>query len=87
MVSTKQKFAMITQGCPKNEVDSGVLAGELVRGGMNLVRDIEQADIILINTCGFIEDAKKESIDNILLHMVNQWIRWPLIKARADMFG
>jgi ribosomal protein S12 methylthiotransferase len=53
---------MITLGCPKNEVDSGVLAGELIRGGMQLVKDVNEADIILINTCGFIENAKNESI-------------------------
>ena len=61
-----KKVAMITLGCPKNEVDSGVLAGELIRGGMELVGDARVADIILINTCGFIEDAKKESIDATL---------------------
>ncbi len=66
MTSSKKKFALITLGCPKNEVDSGVLAGELAKGGMELVGDVEQADIILINTCGFIEEAKRESVDTIL---------------------
>lgn len=66
MVNKKNKIALVTLGCPKNEVDSEVLAGELSRGGMELIGDTEQADIILINTCGFIEDAKKESIDAIL---------------------
>lgn len=66
MIRSKQKFALVTLGCPKNEVDSGILAGELVRGGMNLVGDVEEADIILINTCGFIENAKQESVNTIL---------------------
>ena len=61
-----QKVALITLGCPKNEVDSEVLAGELVRGGIRLTERAEDADVILINTCGFIEDAKKESIEVIL---------------------
>ena len=57
---------MITLGCPKNDVDSEILAGELVRQGIELVGESEQADLILINTCGFIEEAKKESIEVIL---------------------
>jgi len=61
-----EKVALVTLGCPKNEVDSGVLAGELMWGGMRLVGDVEEADIILVNTCGFIEEAKKESIEAIL---------------------
>ena len=61
-----KKVALVTLGCPKNEVDTGVLAGELKRGGLELVPSQEDADVILINTCGFIEDAKKESIDAIL---------------------
>ena len=61
-----KKITLITLGCPKNEVDSGVLAGELARGGAEIVGDVEEADTILINTCGFIEEAKKESIDAIL---------------------
>lgn len=61
-----KKVALITLGCPKNQVDSEVLAGELVRGGMTLVGNREEADIIFINTCGFIEEAKRESIESIL---------------------
>ena len=61
-----KKVALITLGCPKNQVDSEVLAGELVSGGMTLVRNREEADIIFINTCGFIEEAKRESIESII---------------------
>ncbi len=66
MNSIYRKAALITLGCPKNDVDSEILAGELVRQGIELVGESEQADLILINTCGFIEEAKKESIEVIL---------------------
>jgi len=61
-----KSFCLITLGCPKNQVDSEVLAGQLTAHGMHAVDEAEQADVILINTCGFIEDAKQESIDTIL---------------------
>lgn len=69
MVRSRQKgerVAMVTLGCPKNQVDSEVMAGQLMKGGMTLVGNMEEADVILINTCGFIEEAKKESIASIL---------------------
>ncbi|MBN2102771.1 30S ribosomal protein S12 methylthiotransferase RimO [bacterium] len=61
-----KRFCLITLGCPKNQVDSEVLAGQLTMHGIQLVDDAKDADVILINTCGFIEDAKQESIDAIL---------------------
>lgn len=61
-----KKVTLVTLGCPKNEVDSEVVAGELARQGLLLVDDAEEADVVLINTCGFIEAAKRESIDAIL---------------------
>jgi ribosomal protein S12 methylthiotransferase len=65
-MNQKQKIALITLGCPKNQVDSEVLAGELRRGGAEFVGDPRNADTILINTCGFVADAKSESIEAIL---------------------
>lgn len=60
-------FAFISLGCSKNLVDSENLTGILVnRKGFQLTNDIEEADMVLINTCGFIGDAKKESIETIL---------------------
>jgi ribosomal protein S12 methylthiotransferase len=53
-------------GCAKNIVDSEVLLGQLKHGSAHLVKDIDEADIAVINTCGFIEAAKQESIDAIL---------------------
>lgn len=56
----------ISLGCPKNLVDSEVMLGLLSHEGYPFVEDPKQADIIIINTCAFIEDAKKEAIDTIL---------------------
>lgn len=60
------KISIITLGCSKNIVDSEVLLGQLKLGAATVVEDVEQADIAVINTCGFIEAAKQESIDAIV---------------------
>ncbi|KQS69792.1 ribosomal protein S12 methylthiotransferase RimO [Modestobacter sp. Leaf380] len=57
---------MVTLGCARNEVDSEELAGRLSADGYELVTDAEDADAVLVNTCGFIETAKKDSVDAIL---------------------
>ncbi len=57
---------MVTLGCARNEVDSEELAGRLAADGYELVVDAEDADAVLVNTCGFIETAKKDSVDAIL---------------------
>jgi ribosomal protein S12 methylthiotransferase len=57
---------MISLGCPKNLVDSEVMLGELARRGYQVVTDLASAETVVINTCGFIEEAKQESIDTIL---------------------
>lgn len=59
------KVAIISLGCNKNLVDSEVMAGYLKKGGMRLCENTEEADVIIVNTCGFIEDAKVEAIDTI----------------------
>ena len=59
------KLYIETLGCPKNFNDSEGIAGIWERSGMNMTDDPAQADAILVNTCGFINDAKKESIDKI----------------------
>jgi ribosomal protein S12 methylthiotransferase RimO len=58
--------AVVTLGCARNEVDSEELAGRLAGDGYELVEDAEGADAVLVNTCGFIESAKKDSVDAIL---------------------
>ena len=57
---------MVSLGCPKNTVDSERVLGDLVSSGFSLTPNEEDAEVIIINTCGFIESAKKESIDTIL---------------------
>jgi len=60
------KIGVISLGCSKNLVDSEVLLAKLKSAGVELTPEIEEADFVVINTCGFIEDAKRESIDTIL---------------------
>src|ERR1043166_9700220 len=62
----KQKFNIISLGCARNLVDSEVMAGVLHQNDYELVAEPQAADIVLINTCGFIASAKEESIDTIL---------------------
>src|SRR4051794_39567464 len=57
---------MVNLGCARNEVDSEELAGRLAAEGYDLVDDADEADAVLVNTCGFIETAKKDSVDAIL---------------------
>lgn len=59
------KVSIISLGCNKNLVDSEVMAGYLKKGGMSLCENESEADVIIVNTCGFIEDAKVEAIDTI----------------------
>lgn len=57
---------LVTLGCPKNQVDSEIMLGLLDQAQFQIVDDVEDADVLIVNTCGFIESAKKESIDTIL---------------------
>jgi len=58
--------ALVTLGCARNEVDSEELAGRLAAGGWRLVEDAAEADVAVVNTCGFVAQAKKDSIDALL---------------------
>ena len=60
------KVGLINLGCPKNQVDAEVMLGRLKAEGYDLTADPEEADVIVVNTCGFIEAAKEESVDAIL---------------------
>ena len=60
------KIACISLGCPKNQVDLDVMVHSLLTAGHETVAEIPEADLVLINTCGFIESAKTEAIENIL---------------------
>jgi len=59
-------IAIVSLGCPKNQCDADVMAASLLQAGHALADKAEEADLILVNTCGFIESAKQEAIDNIL---------------------
>lgn len=60
------KVGMISLGCPKNQVDGEALLAKLAHAGYQIVNEIEDSDVMIVNTCGFIEDAKREAIDTIL---------------------
>lgn len=60
------KVGMVSLGCPKNQIDAELLLALIKDDGFELVGDVAKADIALVNTCGFIESAKQESIDEIL---------------------
>lgn len=60
------KVGMISLGCPKNQVDGEMMLEKLNKNGFQIVHNIEDADVMVINTCGFIESAKTEAIETIL---------------------
>lgn len=60
------RVGMISLGCAKNLVDGEMMLGILERGGVEVTSDASRADVVVVNTCGFITDAKRESIDSIL---------------------
>jgi len=59
-------YHLVTLGCPKNQVDSDKLEGVLVADGLSSVDQASDADLIVVNTCAFIEDARRESVDTVL---------------------
>ncbi len=62
----KTKVGLISLGCPKNLVDSEVMLGLLKNGGFELVKDEKEADVMIVNTCAFIDPSKKESVQAVL---------------------
>ncbi|HEY3268098.1 MAG TPA: 30S ribosomal protein S12 methylthiotransferase RimO [Armatimonadota bacterium] len=65
------KVGLISLGCPKNTVDSETMLGQLVDAGMEVCTNEEDADVLIVNTCGFKEDAARESVDALLRS--SQW--------------
>lgn len=61
-----KKVGMISLGCPKNQIDAEIMLKKLVDADYLLVQEADKAEIVIVNTCGFIEDAKREAIDTIL---------------------
>ncbi len=64
--AARGSVALVTLGCTRNEVDSEELAGRLAADGWRLVQDAADADVAVVNTCGFVQQAKKDSIDTLL---------------------
>src|SRR5271167_4146753 len=64
--ATPKRIGFVSLGCPKNLVDSEVMMGLLAQGGAQITARAEDADIIVVNTCSFIDSAKQESVDTIL---------------------
>ena len=65
-MTTKQKFSIVSLGCARNLVDSEVMAGLLQKSDYEIVAEPADADVVMVNTCGFIGAAKEESIDTIV---------------------
>ena len=66
MTNQGKRFYVETLGCPKNQVDSDKLIGTLLADGMQATDSAEDADLVVVNTCAFIDEARRESIDTIL---------------------
>ena len=60
------KVFFVSLGCPKNQLDTEVMLRELYDEGIEIVSEDFEADVVVVNTCAFIESAKQESIDNII---------------------
>ncbi|MDT0305593.1 MiaB/RimO family radical SAM methylthiotransferase [Streptomyces sp. DSM 44917] len=65
-MSERRTVALVTLGCARNEVDSEELAGRLAADGWDLVADAAEAEVAVVNTCGFVDAAKKDSVDALL---------------------
>jgi len=79
-VSDAPAIAFITLGCPKNEVDSAGMRAAVTASSYELAEDPASADVVVVNTCSFIQDATQESVDTVL-EMVTEWL--PERKGRA----
>ncbi|HEX9136699.1 MAG TPA: 30S ribosomal protein S12 methylthiotransferase RimO, partial [Nitrospirota bacterium] len=66
MTKKSYKIGMVSLGCPKNQVDAEQMLGVLAGSGFEITSEQGEADVIVVNTCGFIESAKEESIEAIL---------------------
>ncbi len=66
VTTDKKKVHFISLGCPKNLVDSEIMAGTLMKDGYSVVGEADDADTVIINTCGFVDDSKRESVQKIL---------------------
>src|SRR4051812_7075302 len=84
-----QRFYIETLGCPKNQVDSDKLVGTLLADGMVATDDVSLADLVVVNTCAFIDEARRESIDTILAlqEQRKQGARLVVTGCMAERYG
>jgi ribosomal protein S12 methylthiotransferase RimO len=81
-----RRAALLTLGCARNEVDSEELAGRLADGGWEVAEGAEGADVIVVNTCGFVESAKKDSVD-MLLQAAETGAKVVAVGCMAERYG
>src|SRR5580692_1188596 len=60
------RVGMISLGCAKNLVDAEIMLGSLLKDGVQIINDAAEADVVIVNTCSFIDSAQEESVDTIL---------------------
>jgi ribosomal protein S12 methylthiotransferase len=73
--TTAPKVGMISLGCAKNLVDAEIMLGGIVKEGMQITADADEADVLIVNTCAFIDSAKEESIEAILESHENRGLK------------
>jgi ribosomal protein S12 methylthiotransferase len=81
-----RSVALVTLGCARNDVDSEELAARLSQGGWNIVHDAAAADAVVVNTCGFVDAAKRESID-VLLEAHDSGRKVVAVGCLAERYG
>ena len=86
MVTPRRRVSLVTLGCARNEVDSEELAGRLEAAGWDLVPDGQPTDVAVVNTCGFVESAKKDSID-VLLAAAGTGVKVVAVGCLAERYG
>jgi len=85
-VSSSRTVSLVTLGCARNEVDSEELAARLAAGGWTLRDEGEDADVVLVNTCGFIQAAKQESI-NVVIEAAGSGVKVAAVGCLAERYG
>ena len=83
----RSRVALVTLGCARNEVDSEELAGRLAGAGWDVVDDPDDADAVVVNTCGFVESAKKDSIDTLLAAADDSGRKVVAVGCLAERYG
>jgi ribosomal protein S12 methylthiotransferase len=85
-VSSSRTVSLVTLGCARNEVDSEELAARLAAGGWTLRDEGEDADVVLVNTCGFIQAAKQESINEVI-EAAGSGVKVAAVGCLAERYG